>query len=123
MTIEQRPPTYLRAAQCAGSISLTVVVRAFMAAAFLVAAVSASGCGDPDLPPALTKQAVKFDEVPEPVRTAAKKAIPQVNLNEAWKNIDREGKLHSYEIRGKNAADGKTREVRVSLTGKILESE
>jgi hypothetical protein len=28
-----------------------------------------------------------------------------------------------YEIRGKNAADGKIREVRVSLTGQILEEE
>jgi hypothetical protein len=81
------------------------------------------GCSDPDLPPALTKQAVKFDEVPEVVRAAARKAVPQVTLNEAWKNIDREGKLHSYEIRGKNPADGKIREVRVSLTGAILELE
>ena len=71
----------------------------------------------------MTKQAVKFDEVPEPVRDAAKKAIPGVDLNEAWKNLDRKGKLHSYEIRGKNAANGKIREVRVSLTGEILEME
>ena len=71
----------------------------------------------------MTKQAVKFDDVPENVRAAASKAIPGVKLNEAWKNLEREGKLHSYEIRGKNAADGKTREVRVSLTGEILETE
>jgi len=81
------------------------------------------GCGDRDQPPEMTKQAVKIDEVPAPVRDAAKKAIPGVNLNEAFKNLDREGKLHSYEIRGKNAANGKIREVRVSLTGEILEME
>ena len=81
------------------------------------------GCGDHDEPPEITKQAVKFDEVPENVRTAASKAIPGVKLNEAWKNLERGGKLHSYEIRGKNAANGKTREVRVSLTGEILETE
>ncbi len=46
-----------------------------------------------------------------------------MKLNEAWKNLASGGKLHSYEIRGKNAADGKTREVRVSLTGEILEME
>ena len=63
------------------------------------------------------------DVVPALVRDAARKAIPGVNLNEAWKNLDREGKLHSYEIRGKTAADGKIREVRVSLTGEILEME
>ena len=57
------------------------------------------------------------------VRDAAKKAIPRVKFNEAWKNLDRKGALHSYEIRGKNAADGKIREVRVSLSGEILESE
>ena len=60
---------------------------------------------------------------PEPVREAARKAIPGVKLDEAWKNLDREGKLHSYEIRGRNPADGKIREVRVSLTGEILETE
>jgi hypothetical protein len=89
----------------------------------LTAALSSSpGCGDAELP-ALTKQAVKVDDVPEAVRAAARKAVPGVNLNEAWKNLDREGKLHSYEIRGKNAADGKIHEVRVSLTGEILETE
>jgi hypothetical protein len=71
----------------------------------------------------MTKQAVKIDEVPETVRTAAGKAIPGVKFNDAWKNLDREGKFHSYEIRGKNEADGKIREVRVSLTGEILEME
>ncbi len=81
------------------------------------------GCGDRDELPELTKQAVKFEEVPEVVRNAATKAIPGVKLNEAWKNLGSGGKLHSYEIRGKNAADGKTREARVSLTGEILEVE
>jgi hypothetical protein len=57
------------------------------------------------------------------VRDGAKRAIPGVDFNEAWKNLDRLGRLHSYEIRGKNVADGKIREVRVSLTGEILEME
>jgi hypothetical protein len=81
------------------------------------------GCGDHDEPPDMTKQAVKFEEVPESVRAAASKAVPGVNLNEAWKNLERGGKLHSYEIRGKSAADGKIREVRVSQSGEILEME
>jgi hypothetical protein len=82
------------------------------------------GCGgDADLPPGIGKEVVKMDDVPELVRDAARKAIPGVDLNEAWKNVDREGKLHSYEIRGKNATNGKIREVRVSLTGEILEME
>ncbi len=93
------------------------------AAALAAAVFCAPGCGEHDLPPGTTKSAAKFDEVPENVRAAAKKAIPGVEFKEAWKNLNGEGKLHSYEIRGKNAADGKIREVRVSLTGEILEME
>jgi hypothetical protein len=71
-----------------------------------------------------TKQAVAFNDVPETVRAAARKALPAgVQLNEAWKNLEAGGKVHSYEIRGKSAKDGKIREVRVSLTGQILEME
>ncbi len=82
-----------------------------------------AGCGDADLPPGLTKKAVAFDQVPDGLRAAARKAIPKVDFNEAWQNLDREGKLHSYEIRGRQSSDGKIREVRVSTTGAILESE
>ena len=90
----------------------------------LCAAVSwFAGCGDRDALPEITKQAVKFDEVPEIVRNAASKAIPKIKFNEAWKNLDREGKLHSYEIRGKDPADGRIREARVSTSGEILEME
>jgi hypothetical protein len=105
---------------CGGSLRMERILKAATIAAVVF---SFQGCGDHDLPPEMTKQAVKIDEVPENVRTAASKAIPGVNLNEAWKNLERGGKLHSYEIRGKNTADGKTREVRISLSGKVLEIE
>jgi hypothetical protein len=82
-----------------------------------------TGCGEHDEPPGQTKQAVAFDDVPANLREAAAKAVPGVKLDEAWKNLDREGKLHSYEIRGRRPSDGKIREVRVSLTGEILEME
>ncbi|HKI17523.1 MAG TPA: hypothetical protein VKA15_06570 [Isosphaeraceae bacterium] len=81
------------------------------------------GCGDREEPQGLTKQAVAIGDVPEDLRKAAQKAVPGVDLNEAWKNLDTTGTLHSYEIRGRNAADGKIREVRVSTDGKILETE
>jgi hypothetical protein len=97
--------------------------RILLETMFLAAVFGFVGCGDHDELPEVTKQAVKFDDVPENVRTAANKAIPGVKFNEAWKNLASEGKLHSYEIRGKNAADGKIREVRVSPTGEILEME
>jgi hypothetical protein len=97
--------------------------RILLAVVVSCAAAALGGCGEMDEPRGLTKQVVAFDDVPESVRDAARKAVPGVKLGEAWKNLDREGKLHSYEIRGRNPADGKIREVRVSLTGEILESE
>jgi len=97
--------------------------RLLIALAVSCAAAVFGGCGEHDEPPGLTKQAVAFDDVPGPVRDAARKAVPGVKLDEAWKNLDREGKLHSYEVRGRNPADGKIREVRVSLSGEILETE
>jgi hypothetical protein len=109
--------------QSAGSDGEPRFPRFLTAVALAVAVFCFHGCGDHDLPPGITKSAVKFDEVPETVRAAAKKAIPGVDFKEAWKNLGSEGKLHSYEIRGKNADDGKIREVRVSLTGEILEME
>ncbi|MGP0068154.1 MAG: hypothetical protein ACLQGP_31720 [Isosphaeraceae bacterium] len=111
-------------ARGAHRLALHRVARIFAATTMVVAvSLSVQGCGDHDELPDVTKQAVKFEDVPENVRAAASKAIPGVKLNEAWKNLERGGKLHSYEIRGKNPSDGKTREVRVSTTGEILEME
>jgi hypothetical protein len=84
---------------------------------------SMQGCGDGDEPRGLTKQAIAIGDVPEGVRKAAQKEVPDVELNEAWKNLEGPGKLHSYEIRGRRATDGKIREVRVSTDGQILEKE
>ena len=53
---------------------------------------------------------------------AAKKALPEIKFEEAWQNLDRDGKLTSYEVRGR-ASSGKIREVRVSTSGEILESQ
>jgi hypothetical protein len=103
----------------AGTLPKSPILRVVAFAAIICF----QGCGDRDELPETTKQAIQIDEIPREVRDAAQKAIPGVKLNEAWKNLDRKGALHSYEIRGKNAADGKIREVRVSLGGEILESE
>jgi hypothetical protein len=81
------------------------------------------GCGEGNEPRGLTKQAVAIGEVPEGLRKAAQKEVPGVELNEAWKNLDGTGKLHSYEIRGRRASDGKIREVRISTDGQVLEKE
>jgi hypothetical protein len=97
--------------------------RPLIALAACCVAAMLGGCGEHDEPRGLMKQAVAFDDVPVAVRDAARKAVPGVKLDEAWKNLDGAGKLHSYEVRGRNPADGKIREVRVSLDGEILESE
>jgi hypothetical protein len=114
---QSRPP------ESRSSCSRERTGRVPIALAVLLAVGALGGCGDRDEPPGITKQAIAFDDVPAGVRDAARKAVPQVKLDEAWKNLDGEGKLHSYEIRGRNPADGKIREVRVSVTGEILETE
>jgi hypothetical protein len=90
---------------------------------FFSVSLSFGGCGGSDLPPGITKKAISFDQVPTPLLKAARKSISNVDFKEAWQNLDAQGKLHSYEIRGRQASDGKIREVRVSTAGEILESE
>ena len=117
-------PTRSGAANLRSSLGGTPPRRSPMMLAILLAAAILGGCGEADEPSELTKQGIAFDDVPEPVRDAARKALPAgVKLDEAWKNLDRDAKLHSYELRGRNAADGKIREVRVSPSGGILEME
>lgn len=70
----------------------------------------------------LARRPVEISDVPDDVMAAAKKKLPDVEFADGWKNLDKAGKLHSYEIRGRNK-NGKIREVRVSPTGEILEVE
>jgi hypothetical protein len=95
----------------------------FTAKALLALAVfAASGC-DREQPPNTTRQIVAVKDVPENILTEAKKAVPDVKFEDAWKNVDTATKaLQSYELRGRNGR-GKIREVRVSTDGKILEME
>jgi hypothetical protein len=95
------------------------LVKLALAAGFFLL----SACGESDLPPHSIRQPIALEKVPSLVRDAAKKALPGVELQESWENLDAQGKLHSYEIRGKKTSTGKTREVRVSPTGVILEEE
>jgi hypothetical protein len=81
------------------------------------------GCGERDEPPGLTKKAVAVAELPAPVSQAAARTLRGVKIDEAWENRDPQGKLHSYEVRGRSPSNGKIREVRVSTTGQVLEEE
>src|SRR5436309_2226728 len=85
-----------------------------------LALVLAPGCEREEQP--ASRQPISMSELPVVVRDAAKKALPEITFNEARKNLDRDGKLQSYEVKGR-APNGKIREVRVSLTGQILEME
>src|SRR2546430_2133237 len=101
--------------------------RALVKVALLVAFAGSSvvfcGCDNDAAPPGGYKRSIEFAKLPPSVLSAAQKAISGVTFNEAWENLDKEGKLHSYEIRGKAQSNGKTREVRVSPSGEILEQE
>jgi multidrug efflux pump subunit AcrA (membrane-fusion protein) len=72
------------------------------------------GCGKKlDQPETIT-----LDKVPASVMEAAKKELPKVTFESAW--IEKEKGEVAYEVRGRDAA-GKTRDVKVSTSGKILE--
>lgn len=81
----------------------------------------AAGC-EAEGPPPAGRRRVAVKDLPATVAGAAKKELPGVDFEEAWENLDRDRKLQSYEIKGR-AANGKIREVRVSLAGKVLEAE
>src|SRR4051794_39705869 len=88
--------------------------RALLAVAVFVA----SGC-DREQPPNTSRQVVDVKDVPENVLAEAKKAVPDVKFEDAWKNVDTASRaLQSYELRGRNGR-GKIREVRVSPEGKV----
>lgn len=92
-------------------------------AGVLVAALVLPSCGERDEPPGLTKKSVALDGVPKTVVKAAGDTLRGVKIEEAWENRDREGKLHSYELRGRVPSTGKTREAQVAPDGRVLEVE
>lgn len=87
-----------------------------------VALALVSGCGEREEGEKFSRRTITVKEVPAAVMEASTKELPGINFTEAWKNVDADGSLHSYEIRGRNAK-GKVREVRVAADGKILEIE
>ena len=94
-----------------------------MKAVFLLfVTMAAQGCDD-ELPEGVVRETTTLAEVPEKVMTEAKRVLPGVTFQDAWKNVDGPSRtLHSYEIRGR-AENGKVREVRVSPAGQMLELE
>jgi hypothetical protein len=76
---------------------------------------SALGCGGEEHESA---QSVPIDQVPPKIMEVARKQLPGLNFDRAYK-IDVHGK-DAYEIRGKDSR-GKIREVEVSQDGEVIE--
>ncbi len=73
-----------------------------------------AGCGE-----FLEKtEMVPIEKVPESVMKVAKEKLPGVKFESAWK--EKVGGKTVYEVRGKSA-DGKTRDIKVSPDGTVLE--
>ncbi len=61
---------------------------------------------------------IPIKEVPEAVMKVAKEKLPNVNFDTAW--TEKEAGKTVYEIRGKTN-DGKTRDIKISPDGTVLE--
>ena len=61
---------------------------------------------------------VPIDKVPEPVLKIAQEKLPGVKFDSAW--TEKEGEKVYYEVRGKSA-DGKTRDIKISAEGAVVE--
>ena len=95
--------------------------RRWMAGLLMSAAtLGLTGCDDHY--PETRRKVIKLEELPENIASSAKKALPNITLEDTWQNLSKDGKVESYEVRGKDAK-GKIREVRVGLDGSILELE
>lgn len=83
-----------------------------------------AGCGGAGEPEGrrTSRKVVEVKDLPETVIQTAKQSLPGVEFQDSWSNHGADGSLESYEVRGRDG-NGKTREVRVSLDGKVLEME
>jgi len=75
---------------------------------------SVAGCGE-----VFEKtEMMPIENVPEDVMKVAKEKLPGVKFDTAW--TEKDGDKTVYEVRGKSA-DGKTRDIKVSPEGTVLE--
>lgn len=81
------------------------------------------GCDSSAPSKRITPRTIAVEALPSEILEAAQKALPGVSFSEAWRNVDANGTLQSYEIKGVIPATGKIREVRLSPTGEVLEKE
>lgn len=86
----------------------------------LALALAPAACG-PAVPPPPKEESVPLDKIPPEVMKVAQDRLKGIEFEQAWKLKDDSGG-DAYEIRGRDE-NGKTREVKVSAAGKILEEE
>lgn len=70
-----------------------------------------------------TKGAAKLEELPANLKAVAEKELAGAKIQDVWKNLDKSGKLSSYEVRARVPESGKVKEVRIDLEGKVIERE
>lgn len=63
---------------------------------------------------------VPLEKLPRPVMTTAKEELPDVKFDTAWKEHEKENGEDVFEVRGKTSS-GKTRDIKVSASGTVLE--
>lgn len=78
-----------------------------------------NGCGKNESPRQPVEM-VPLDSVPNVVMEAARKQLPNVKFETAWK--EKEAGREVYEIRGRTPS-GKTEEVEITPAGEVLEAE
>lgn len=100
--------------------SLTRFLHCFLL--LVVSLLAVPGCGEEGVTVDTIRKPMPIADVPALVLKAAQKDLPDVTFTDAFQNLEKGVTLQSYEIKGRNAK-GKIREVRVSLTGEILERE
>lgn len=81
-----------------------------------------SGCGEEGVTASTVRKRIAVKDLPEPILAAARKELKDFEIQDAFENRENGKALQSYEIRGRNNR-GKISEVRVSLTGEIIERE
>ena len=81
---------------------------------FLLLAIS--GCGEILEP----TEMVPVEQLPDPVLKTAQEKLPDVKFDTAWKEHEQEDGEEVFEVRGKTKS-GKTRDIKVTASGKVLE--
>jgi hypothetical protein len=82
----------------------------------LLVAALAIGCDKPIEQPS----PIALEKIPPPILKIARETLPEVKLESAV--TGKSDGVEAYEIRGRDER-GKTREVKVSASGKVLEVE